>query len=142
MENQLIQIETRLIDLDGSIEHINDGVRHLGEALATAQTDETVEALLEDIDDDDVERFLFDDAAVDLSIGAIRSDPGFNLFDDWRMDVEPDLDEILAGIPEPEAPLAISSETIKVRRRLKSEIICHSVIQEAVSTAYLVSSIV
>lgn len=114
VENQLIQIENRLIDLDGSIEHINDGVRHLGEALATAQTDDTVEALLEDIDDD-VERFLFDDQAEDLSMAAIRSDPGFNLFDDWRMDVEPDLEEILAGIPESSAPLVHPTETIKVR---------------------------
>jgi hypothetical protein len=43
---QLIEIDNRLIDLDGSIEHINDGVIHLGEALATAQNDETVEALV------------------------------------------------------------------------------------------------
>ena len=112
VENQLIEIDNRLIDLDGSIENIDDGVRHLGEALAThlatAQNDETVGAMLDDIDDD-VERFLFDDdvdVETDLDmIGGIRSDPGFNLFDNWRMDVEPDLDEILSGIASAEPPV-------------------------------------
>ena len=48
---------------DGSIENLTDGVRHLGEQLATAQTDETVEALLGDED----ESFLF---------ASLASDPG------------------------------------------------------------------
>ena len=108
VENQLIEIDNRLIDLDGSIENIDDGVRHLGEALATAQNDGTVGALLDDIDDD-VERFLFDDdvdVESGLDMAGIRSDPGFNLFDNWRMDVEPDLDEILSGIASSE-PLVV-----------------------------------
>ncbi len=60
---------------------------------------------LDDIDDDDVERFLFDDAPTNLDIAAIRADPEFNLFENWRMDVEPDLDEILSGIADTEAPV-------------------------------------
>lgn len=113
VENQLIEIDNRLIHLDGSIENINDGVRHLGEALATAQNDETVEALLDDIDDD---RFLFDDGAdSELAMTGIRTDPGFHLFDDWRMDSEPDLDEILTGVSDAAVASGATVDNLKVR---------------------------
>ena len=93
---------------------LTDGVRHLGEALATAQTDDvTVEALLGDDDESFLFGSLSEDPENNLDLG-IRSEAGFNPFDDWQMDVDTQLDDILEGInvvPTPEELLV----GIKVR---------------------------
>jgi hypothetical protein len=69
-----------------------------------------VEALL----DDDDESFLFASLADnDHEAGlGLRSDPSYNLFDDWRMDVEPNLDDILNEITD--EPVAVF-DVVKVR---------------------------
>ena len=78
--------------------------------LATAQTDETVDALLDDED----ESFLFASLASEsedemaLSVGAVAmADTSFNPFDDWQMDVETNLDDILNGVTC--APVAVAT---------------------------------
>jgi hypothetical protein len=82
-----------------------DGVRHLGEALATAQTDDvTVEALLGDDDESFLFTSLTEDPENEIDLG-IRTESGYNPFDDWQMDVDTQLDDILSGIavvPTPE----------------------------------------
>ena len=92
--------------------------------LATAQTDDdTVDALL----DDDDENFLFASlssqseeelaalAAVGATARASAAEGVFNPFDDWQMDVETNLDDILNGVTSSEPVLpAPSAHVIKV----------------------------
>lgn len=107
VENQLIEIDNRLITLDGSIQNLNEGVRHLGEQLATAQTDESVEALLD-------ESFLLatlsdEDPENDLVLGAVGiTDVSLNLFDDWPMDVDAALEDILGEVAAEPLPITTS----------------------------------